>query len=265
MEVLGGKALEDFPLVGLRKVAHLIYFEGPLLSVFQHPEGDYYLYYWCDTNDDVNRWLVFPVGSDDLESYLNKKTSLRDLILNSKNGSLLVADIDRELRYTKSYSLTIGNLPESYIPAEDSLWEEDFVWETVRGSFVADLRKKVFGPSALDRFRGFLREAFFYQLALPASAFDTKQPVDIESEDGAFGVYIEEDKDNVITVRLDSKEAELAGKRIRLYISPGNWERVFTLERDTVDSEWVYLKLEITGEERKQMPKGATLRADVVE
>lgn len=265
MEELEGKILKDFPLRELRKVADLIYFEGPLLSVFQHPEGDYYLYYWCDTNDEVNRWIAFPVDSGDLRSYLNKKKPLRDLVLNPKNELLFVVEIDKDLKYQKSYALSPGNLPEPYIPAEDSLWEEGFAFETERGSFVANLREKIFGPSTLDRFKNFLREGFFYQLPLPASAFDTKQPMDIESSDGDFGLFIEEDSNNVITVRLDSKEEELAGRKIRLFASPGTWERVVSLEKDTIDSEWLYLELEITREERQEMPKGAILQAEVIE
>ena len=34
-------------------IADLIYFDGPLLSLFENSHGDLYLYYWCDHG----KWL----------------------------------------------------------------------------------------------------------------------------------------------------------------------------------------------------------------
>jgi hypothetical protein len=190
--------------------------------------------------------------------------NIQDHITEDEFVRFVTEELSKELEIELNRHMEIcPNCEEEFVNYYEA--EREFPaekWEIERAKLVADLRKRVFAPSALDRFRRFLREAFFYQLALPASAFDTKQPVDIESEGGAFGVYIEEDKDNVIIVRLDSKETELAGRKIRLYSSLGDWVRVVTLESDKVDSDWVYFELEITREERERLPRDATLLAE---
>ena len=264
MEVLRGNTLEDFPLAGLQKVGDLIYFEGPLLSLFQDQNGRYYIFYWCDTDSEVNRWLVFPVSRADLQAYLDKKKPLRNLLLNSGADPVLAVDIDGALEYKHSVSIHPLELPESYVPGGDSWWDDSLTSQAERDVLVAVLRARMFGPTALDRLQEFLQGALTYPLALPARAFGTKRPKAAESSDGDFAYHISEGEGGTIIVRLDAKWTELVGKSVRLYSEPPGWERVGVIEEDVAGGGWVYLEVRISREERETLPEGAVLRADLL-
>ena len=54
----------------LNKVSDLIYFDGPFLSHFVSERGDNYLYYWVDTDDEYNRWLIIRTDIFTIQKYL---------------------------------------------------------------------------------------------------------------------------------------------------------------------------------------------------
>ena len=56
-----GMHLESFPIADLRRSRDLIYFDGPLLSVYEHTNGEKYLYFWCDADEKVNRWMILRI------------------------------------------------------------------------------------------------------------------------------------------------------------------------------------------------------------
>ena len=64
--------LPKFPL-NLKWIVTLEYFEGEFLALFENEEGDFYLYSWCDRNDEYNRWLVFRITLKNLQKYLEGK------------------------------------------------------------------------------------------------------------------------------------------------------------------------------------------------
>jgi len=115
MQELVGYQLEHFPL-NLRDIVDLIYFEGPLLTLFENEYGDSYLYYWCDVDEHGNRWLVFRVTQKTLRFYVTQKLSLRELILNP-------VELDEELHARQTYLVEAKNLPQKYIPAVDSYYD----------------------------------------------------------------------------------------------------------------------------------------------
>ncbi|NJK74472.1 MAG: hypothetical protein HC942_10815 [Microcoleus sp. SU_5_6] len=121
MEPLIGWLLGKFPL-NLKFIVHLEYFDGELLSLHENSEGDCYLYSWCDTDDIYHRWLVFRVTSRMLQQYIERKISLRHLILNPVDGFLYLLDIDRDRRVNNTYLVQPENLPELYIPDPDSYY-----------------------------------------------------------------------------------------------------------------------------------------------
>jgi hypothetical protein len=121
MEPLVGWQLSKFSLK-LKFIVHLEYFDGELLSLHENPEGDYYLYSWCDADDICHRWLVFRVNSRVCQHYIERKISLRDLILNPVDGFLYVVDIDRDRHVKNTYLVQPEILPELYIPDPDSYY-----------------------------------------------------------------------------------------------------------------------------------------------
>ncbi|CAD5954631.1 hypothetical protein PCC9214_02779 [Planktothrix tepida] len=119
MNLLNGCSLNKFPL-HLQYVADLIYFDGPLLSLFENQSGESYLYCWSDVNAVYNRWLVFRVTKNSLQNYLQGQVSLRDLILNPVDGFHYAIDIDNDLEVKNTFWVLPENLPDSYVPEEDS-------------------------------------------------------------------------------------------------------------------------------------------------
>jgi len=114
--------MDKFPL-NLNFVSDLIYFEGSLLSLFKNETGDIYLYYWCDADENYNRWMIFRLSKEKLKSYIFKKLSLNYLILSPIDGFVYIADIDDNLQYSNIYLVQPDKIPESYLPENDSFYD----------------------------------------------------------------------------------------------------------------------------------------------
>jgi hypothetical protein len=110
-------------LNGLKIVADLIYFDGPILSQFKNASGEHYLYCWSDVDEEYNRWLVFRVTTQTLNLYLAGKVSLRDLLLNPIDGFLYSVDIDDDWQYHNLQMVQPIHLPLPYLPDTDSYYD----------------------------------------------------------------------------------------------------------------------------------------------
>jgi len=118
----------------LTKEKDLIYYEGPLLSVFvdknSESSGVKYFCFWWGFNGNNSLWLLFPVFNEELSCYLNKKVSLRDLILG--NAQVQITELELtptyEVKEVNSYMLDVQNIPESLLPDPDAFHEEDLCY-----------------------------------------------------------------------------------------------------------------------------------------
>ncbi len=122
MEAIEGIRLENFWLTDLRRVADLIYYDGPILSHFKNNQGDDYLYCWSDADEIYNRWLIFRVSRQSLNKYLTRQLSLRELMLNSADRFLHCIDIDDRFQYHHPCLVFPTNLPAIYLPEPDSYY-----------------------------------------------------------------------------------------------------------------------------------------------
>jgi hypothetical protein len=126
MMQLQGEQLNSFPLQDLIKLADLIYYDGPFLSLFRNHEGKNYLYYWCDSNDICNRWLVFEIDNRTLNSYLSRSQSLHNVIQSATEGSVFSVDIEGDYenhKFLNPRMLSVENIPAEYLPDEESIYE----------------------------------------------------------------------------------------------------------------------------------------------
>ena len=112
-----------FPYPDLSKISDLIYYEGPILSHFINKEGKDLLYLWIDSDSKHNRWLIFEVDRNSLINYLYKNISLRDLVSKNRKDFLLISDINENLISEFNNLIQKENLPEIYLPKEDSYFE----------------------------------------------------------------------------------------------------------------------------------------------
>lgn len=112
----------DYDFSSFRKIADLIYFEGPLLSHYVSSKGDDYLFYWVDRDDQDNRWLVLRVSLANLQKYIGKEMTLRELIENPNDGYLYSVDVNNDITYHDVKLVQPSALPEEYLPEAESFY-----------------------------------------------------------------------------------------------------------------------------------------------
>ena len=112
----------NFDIKNLIKVSDLIFFDGPLLSHYISQRGENYLFYWVDVDDIANRWLIIRTDIFTIQEYLDKKITLYDVITNPNDGFVYLIDIDDDTNFSNCQIVQISQLPDDYIPAEDSFY-----------------------------------------------------------------------------------------------------------------------------------------------
>ncbi len=128
MEQISGLSLSRFSYSNLKKEADLIYFDGPILSYFKNKAGERFFCCWCDADDKINRWAFFGVSSKQVKNYLNKSTTLYEIMMHPEGGTIIILDTDDTNDYKKILVVTPSSLPDLYIPDIDSYYEfEPFI------------------------------------------------------------------------------------------------------------------------------------------
>jgi len=123
---LEGSCLENLPLKNLVWNRDLIYFEGPLLSEFISGNGEKYLKYWCDCDNEYNRWMLFRIKEEDRLRLVLGELSLVSCI-KEKTGSF-VFFIDENENKSNYKLVDLSKIPDDYYPEQDSYLNiEDYV------------------------------------------------------------------------------------------------------------------------------------------
>lgn len=118
-------------------ICDLMSIEGPLLCLFRDAKQSW-IYLWCDTDGvKKERWLLFPVSRSELIAYLEKKSTLRTLVVSSKERYLLDLTFNIEVEtsnlpivsddmimHRRLKAVGFDDL-EDYLPAADSYFNED--------------------------------------------------------------------------------------------------------------------------------------------
>lgn len=123
------KELEGFKIEKLgfypQKLGDLIYFEGPLLSLFidRNNPDIYYLYKWVDSDENLNRWIVTQVDSLSLRNFFYSQTTLREIILDSPVSYSI--ELNDELEEYNIKVCPSNNLPNEYLPSSGTYFEEE--------------------------------------------------------------------------------------------------------------------------------------------
>jgi len=123
MNELVAMPLERFPVTQLKHVRDLIYFDGPLLSEFRHKNGESYLYYWCDCNEQANRWMVFRVSEATLLRLTERILSLGEVIpRGSRDDFVYFLDMFSD-GSIKACLVMPEAIPVDYLPAPSTFLE----------------------------------------------------------------------------------------------------------------------------------------------
>lgn len=108
-----------------QQLGDLVYYEGPLLSLFIDKDNldIYYLYKWVDNDEVSNRWIITQVNAVSLRTFFYKQTSLRDIILS--NPVCYCIDLDDNLTEKTISVCSSIDLPHEYLPMEQSFYSEE--------------------------------------------------------------------------------------------------------------------------------------------
>lgn len=112
---ISGFNINEFPFK-LRKIGDLMYFEGPLMSVYSDSSGNAFIFDWVDSDEKNNRWLVYQVEKNQLSEYINNKISHFNLLNNPVNDLIFVIDKNPKGEIERSLVCSPNKLPYEYLP-----------------------------------------------------------------------------------------------------------------------------------------------------
>jgi hypothetical protein len=106
------------------KLGDFLFHEGPLVSHFVDSSNsqEHYLYKWCDSDAHCNRWMIAKCSEDLLTDFLNNKITLRGII--NANSFVYIMDLDDDLTEQKILIANTQDLPEAYLPTDNSFFNE---------------------------------------------------------------------------------------------------------------------------------------------
>jgi len=105
-------------------VEDVLYFDGPILALLKGDTKLDYFYYWCDSDDQYNRWLAIPVNRTEIEKYKSGQLSILDLAADP-DVELTLVDVNSELLPRKAWAAVFDQLPEDYVPPETSYFDAE--------------------------------------------------------------------------------------------------------------------------------------------
>lgn len=109
----------------LHRKGNLLYHEGPLLAHFINSENptEHYFYKWSDCNEILNRWLIFKITVQNLNSFFEGNLTLLELIQNNK--FVYFIDLDTNLNEVNTFICPTKKIPDDYLPSSRSYFKEN--------------------------------------------------------------------------------------------------------------------------------------------
>lgn len=118
---LKGKPINSGDMPKYNWYADLIDFDGPLLSLFKGERNTDALYMWVDNDTRRNRWCIIPVDRTTLNNYLQKKTSLKDVVVSAKKVIFFnMFEGVNGLTKRSCIEVSKDDFPADYLPDEDA-------------------------------------------------------------------------------------------------------------------------------------------------
>jgi len=100
---------------------NLIEYDSPVLIEAKSPEGNSWLFSWCDSTDDrstIGRWVAFKVTKHRLSALLDDRVSLREA-LTLPEDKFYIFDAKTLFEPIQVKITSPENLPKDYFPSED--------------------------------------------------------------------------------------------------------------------------------------------------
>jgi hypothetical protein len=133
---LTGLTLSTNYLPNFKWVEDIQYFEGSLLSEYVDDKDDVYLFYWCDCDDLLNRWLVSRISHRSLYQLTSKIITIKQCIEEKVlDNYYLILDIESNDTIRNSKFIKFDNLPVDYLPEEGQYIDESLMPNTNKNSY----------------------------------------------------------------------------------------------------------------------------------
>lgn len=125
MSALPGTPIHFFPFETANRVRDLLFYDGPLVSLFRTEREEPVLFVWVDVDEQINRWLAFRTSERDLIRYTSRRCTLRELVQRPADALIYALDINRAFKRVRQSVLPAVALPVEYLPGAESFLEED--------------------------------------------------------------------------------------------------------------------------------------------
>lgn len=183
----------------------------------------------------------------------------------------LAEEVDQHLKHCVACAKEL----EDFYTAREAFPSER--WTIEREAFISNLQQKICPGGLLKeqlksnfpggvveeqlrKLQAFFEQKVSYDIGLGFAFKTQRPPIDIESEDTVYGVFIREEANGDIKVYFDSTAMEIEGATIQLYTA--KWSKEVTLRK--VNDTQVGGKILIMRDERAKMSKRAVLHARLV-
>jgi hypothetical protein len=109
----------------LERLGDLLFFEGPLLSVYKDVQTNkFYLMDWVDRDQDSNRWLFYSIKKENLSRFINREISHFDLYENDQK-SIYFVDIKHDAFFDNTNLKELDEMSQEYIPSRENYFNSD--------------------------------------------------------------------------------------------------------------------------------------------
>lgn len=124
MEKIKGITIKKLA-IKLEKMGDLINYEGPILSHFISENNEDFLFFWVESDERCNRWLVYKTNTASLIQFFNQQTNHQHLIRATVDGFVYLIDIDNDLVYKNITIVSVEQIPENYLPSAASYYDPE--------------------------------------------------------------------------------------------------------------------------------------------
>lgn len=105
-------------LEGFIHVEDLLYYDGPLVSIYRSKQDVLYLYVWVDVDKQFERMLIVELSNPDLDAYKSGKIALHSILVNAK--LVYIAHRNNKGDITELVAVAPKDVPQEYMPDVDS-------------------------------------------------------------------------------------------------------------------------------------------------
>lgn len=121
---ISGIEIAQFPKE-LTKIGDLIYFQGSLMSVYKDKDMYAYIFDWVESNDSLNRWLVYQTDIKILAEFIKGKYSHFNLINSPEKDLFYLVDKNINGDIVNCKIISGKHIPNQYLPQNDILFDDE--------------------------------------------------------------------------------------------------------------------------------------------